>query len=367
MDEHTFQFGAVESIKDPRTVSSTMIRDRAGIVPETGIVKLNFPQVNTLYDQLRIGVCTAAATSMSSEENKRDGIRIDFWWQYIMQKVYYDDPMIGINIEGSSALVALKVMKRYGCVSKAVADKYPLKIDGSYAEFWQSFITNYHGIIPAEILADAAQRKIPGYYEVPIEPMAIAKEISSGKTLIGRMSVGDNFYRDKNGKYSMKASDLLPLRAPKRVENGHLVVLNEYRGLELTQWLGGPNSWGTRFCKDNKDQPSGYFNFRLDVQLPFLTELWAIMDNAMKFEFTRSLKKYDVGPDVVALQKVLEEENLLVMPLNVPYGYFGKLTEKAVKDYQVRYFDEILKPAQLTKPTGVVGHFTIAHLNKRNG
>lgn len=356
-------FGAVESAKDPRQIKSAMLADKSDILPEKAIIKLDYFPVNRRFDQFRIGVCTSCATDMSSQEKFSDGEELDFWWNYVMQKFFYDDPQHGFHFEGSSALTALKTRHRYGCTSSKVGKKYPLKIDGSYDEFWKSFLTVYNGMIPQEVLDDAAKRKIPGYAQIEVDPIDIAKNISAGRTVIIRMSVGENFYRDKNGKYSMKASDLLPLRAPKKVESGHLMVLNEYNGLTMVQEISGPNSWGTRWCNDNKKNGPGYFNFILETQLPFFTEAWVILDEAPKFKFTKTLREGMEDPEVVMLQLHLEKQGLLDMPKNVKYGYFGKLTKEAVKLYQLKYADKILKPAGLTKPTGVVAKYTIAQLN----
>jgi len=356
-------FGAVESAIDPRQIKSTMLADKAEVLPDNAIIKFNFKPVDELFDQLRIGTCTACATDMSAQEKFRDGQKLSFWWNYIMQKVFYDDPQHGFHFEGSSALTALKTRHRYGCASADMDIKYPLNITGTYHEFWQSFLTLYQGIVPQEVIEDAAKRKIPGYAQITVDAVDIAKQISAGRTVIIRMSVGENLYKDKNGKYSMKASDLLPLRAPKRIDSGHLMVINEYNGLTIMQELSGPNSWGKRFCYDNKKNGAGYFNFILETQLPFFTEAWVILDEAPKFKFTKTLREGMEDPEVVMLQLRLEKGGFLDMPKNVKYGYFGRLTKEAVKLYQLKYADKILKPAGLTKPTGVVAKYTIAQLN----
>lgn len=86
-------------------------------------------------------------------------------------------------------------------------------------------------------------------------------------------------------------------------------------------------------------------------------------DNKPKFKFTRALRFGSKGKDVEALQKILVYEGLL--NLNTPTQNFLGMTLKAVKLYQEKYADEILKPVGLTKGTGFVGNSTIAHLNKK--
>lgn len=51
--------------------------------------------------------------------------------------------------------------------------------------------------------------------------------------------------------------------------------------------------------------------------------------------FKNQIKLGQSGEDVVTLQAFLIRNGLLKMPLNTPLGYYGPLTAKAVKDYQV--------------------------------
>lgn len=356
-------FGSIPSKKDERTVKAkNLARSSTTTLPEKFIVPLKKYPLNEMIDQQRIGICTACARTRAQEEYHSDGVRLDEYWSYVMQKVLVDDPDFdGIHFEGSSALTALKTANRYGTPDKTMLEKYPLKVDGTYKEFWDDFKKTYKGKIPKEVLDNATLHKIPGYYQIDITPSAIAKELYAGKVLIIRVDVGDNFYRP-----SWKAKDLLPLRAPDPVENGHLMSLNGYMYINDNGdiELSGPNSWGTRWCPDNKKYGAGYYYFHLKTYKKYLTEVWAIMDEAPKFKFTQRMKLGSVGPEVVALQKFLESRGYLKMPVGVSYGYFGKLTEQAVIKLQEDHADEILKPVNRTKGTGFVYDRTIQWLNR---
>ncbi len=356
-------FGSLPSINDPRTINSDVSRATDGPLPEKGMVDLSFNYCNELSDQKNIGICTSCAGRMAQEEYHKDGTRLDEWWGYVMQKVLIDDPMYKFHYEGSSALTKLKCANRYGTPSMKVGNKYPLKKDGTYEQFWNSFQTTYKGKIPKEIMEDAFLHRIPGYRMISeITPDNIAREIQAGRVVIIRMSTGRNFWTDKNDKPSFEAKDLLPLRKPEVADGGHLMALNGYSGLTQKQEVSGPNSWGKRWCKLSK-YGAGYYFFNLDVQRGYFTEAWVILEQAPKFVFNRDLMEGNMGADVTALQKVLESEGLLIMPLNVPYGYFGPLTKRAVIKFQELYASEILTPANLKKGTGYVGIYTREKLN----
>src|SRR3989344_2984556 len=71
------------------------------------------------------------------------------------------------------------------------------------------------------------------------------------------------------------------------------------------------------------------------------------------------------NPEVKILQQFLISKNFLAPDLAT--GYFGRLTEKAVKIFQNRYISEILVPAGLNRPTGIVGSRTRAKINSLMG
>lgn len=354
-------FAAFPSLKDSRTLNASAMVSQETI-PEHAKVPLNYPTVDELCDQRRLGICTMCGVRMAVESEWKDGVRLDEYWGYLMGKTIYDDVTYGIHFEGSSALTMLKLANRYGIPEKEFCKKYPLKTDGSYQDFINDFKTTYGGEIPGDIIGNARKHKISGYYFVPVNPDAIAREIVKGKVVVTRWDIGDNAYRKADGTPTRLAKYLLPLRLPTKISGGHIWDLNEFwkKGAEQ----GGVNSWSRSWCPDNSKQEAGCFWYVFDLLKPYFTEAWAIMGKLDKYMFTKEMKLGDANPDVVALQKVLEREGCLVMPLNVSYGFFGGLTKNAVIKYQEKYANEILKPAGLIHGTGIVGSFTLKHLNK---
>lgn len=352
-------FGAVESFNDPRTLESTSFAT-AVEVAESGKVVLDFDHVNDLCNQKSLGICTMCGVRLAAENFFRDGVRLDEYWGYLMGKTLIDDPLFG-HFEGSSALTMLKTANKYGIPEEKFCDDFPLKTNGTYNQFIQSFINSYNGEIPKAILENAAKHKIPGYFRIASNPVAnyspdaseIVRNIKSGRVVIGRFALGGNLHTDKEGNYTRKASDLLPVRAPEQVTSGHIMDINEFwkGGLEL----GGPNSWSRTWCPDNEKQEAGYYWFEYYTQQRYFTEAWAIMKPEDKYIFNKDLTIGSTGPDVVALQKYLVRAGLMVMPAGVAHGYFGGITQRGVSAYQTKY--------SITPTAGYFGPKTRAHLN----
>lgn len=361
MENEEFSFGAVESFNDPRTlVSDNISIATSASTGERGKVVLDYESVDDLCNQRLLGICTMCGVRLTAEHHFKDGVRLDEYWGYLIGKTLIDDPLFG-HFEGSSALTMLKSANKYGIPEQKFCKRFPLKTDGTYAQFMQSFYTNYSGKIPKDIMDNAELHKIAGYFKIVndsitgITPSAseIAFQIKSGRVVIARFSLGDNLHTDVNGKYSRKAKDILPVRAPKVLTSGHIMDINEFwnNGSEM----GGPNSWGRTWCADNEKQEPGYYWFMYDTQKNYFTEAWAIMNKSDKYVFNKDLTLGSTGPDVVALQKYLVKNSLMVMPKGVSYGFFGEITRKGVAAYQAKN--------GITPVAGYFGPKTREHLN----
>jgi len=77
---------------------------------------------------------------------------------------------------------------------------------------------------------------------------------------------------------------------------------------------------------------------------------------ASTYNFTKNLSRGSSGPDVIALQTILIAEGFL--HIDAPNGFFGPMTEAAVKAYQTAHGIEA---------TGIVGPLTRAVLNQGMG
>jgi peptidoglycan hydrolase-like protein with peptidoglycan-binding domain len=70
--------------------------------------------------------------------------------------------------------------------------------------------------------------------------------------------------------------------------------------------------------------------------------------------------KYNDPQKVILLKKFLNKELGISLQIN---GYFGPLTEKAVKDFQLKYKDKVLAPWGIEEPTGIVYLTTLSTIN----
>lgn len=273
---HKISFGGNKSKRDYRTVKTSRLRDMAAPLPPKGKVPLyGIPCTNTLCSQKRNGICTACGVRMAAEEQFADGIRLSEYWLYLIGKT-----MVESNTwEGSSILTMLKAANKIGIPSQSIEKDHPLNVDGSYADLILSFNSFYSGKVPQAVLDDASRHRIPGYAKLDkVDPILIAREVDAGKVVVCRFAVGDNTYMNTSGFVSWLARDLLPLRAPKRIEGGHIWCANEYDGLTESQILNGPNSWSEEWCGDRPEGYKGYWSAIFRTQKPYFTEAWTIND-----------------------------------------------------------------------------------------
>jgi peptidoglycan hydrolase-like protein with peptidoglycan-binding domain len=89
--------------------------------------------------------------------------------------------------------------------------------------------------------------------------------------------------------------------------------------------------------------------------------------------FSRDLKVGDTGADVMALQRLLNESEGTTVAKSGPgsrgqeTSYFGPATRSAVARFQQKYSKEVLYPAGLIVPSGIVGKLTRQKMNELMG
>lgn len=318
--------GCNDSPIDPRTYSANDLT-RVGALPQSGKVNMEVPSTNDLCNQRLLGICTACAVRNASEHHFNDGVRLSEYWHYLIQKTKVD----GNTTEGSSILNSLKSANKYGVPTKDMESNFPLKVDGTYSQFVQDFNFKYGGFIPQEVLDNASNHRLLGYYSVPISPTSLAREICDGRVLLCRFTVGDNTYRP-----SWRPEDLFPLRPPVQVDGGHAWCMTEYSGLDNSQTGVLLNSWSRAWGN------VGYGSFIFQTQVPYFTEAFAISDEVLPpkpFKFLNNLSYGMTHPDIKLLQKFLNTHGFPVSlhsvgSLGQESNYFGSLTKLAVIRFQ---------------------------------
>jgi len=81
-------------------------------------------------------------------------------------------------------------------------------------------------------------------------------------------------------------------------------------------------------------------------------------------KFTKTLRKGTQDKEEVEKLQEFLKQDPEVYPEGLVTGYYGPLTEKAVRKFQEKHAEDVLKPLGLSEGTGVVGEKTIGKMNK---
>lgn len=269
----------------------------------------------------------------------------------------------GIQDEGTSPAIVAKIIRKYGV---PLAKFCPNDVSLDH----ESFVYNRNlANIPAEAFADALSRRSGADMTVTVSEEGIKQAINyaadnGGGVMILR-SVGDTYWTDVNGNSTWDPNKILPIRVPKEFTSGHEEFLTKYdyeqgTGRMRIYWL---NHWSDQWA--DKGRAWEY----ADVWLPHVAEMRAVVKavpvvNTFTYHFSKSLKRGNQGPDVVALQHVLMLEDCF--PTGQTFtGYFGDVTFAGVVALQQKYASIILTPNGLNHGTGFVGASTLAWLNSK--
>lgn len=146
------------------------------------------------------------------------------------------------------------------------------------------------------------------------------------------------------------------------VKWGHCVCAIDYVIYKGKKYIVIEDSWGANATEfDDRRLISEEFLMARGTGAMYFLKPQDVIP--VKFKFTRNLKKGDTGNDVVKLQDVMKY--LGYMSDSIPSnGIFGPRTFEAVCKFQAAYVGDILKPAGLSAPTGVIGYYSIKKLNE---
>lgn len=285
--------------------------------------------------------------------------------------------------DGTYPALAAQVIRKYGV---PLAKYCPNDTTLSAEDFCYGRVL---GNIPQIALTDASSRKAGADITFPITKQGIMDAVTYAKANKGSVAIlrqiGDSYWTDANGNSTWQKAKLFPAGTLLRAvppTSGHEETLFGYEtevasGRIILHWLNhwSPN-WGSTSGveggKGPQDTDGGFGMEYLDAWLPYIVELRVSVaalppaPTTFKYTFTKNLSTGAQGPDVVALQHILQLENCF--PETQAFtGYYGSITAAGVTQLQEKYAAAILAPAGLTTGTGVVAGHTIAWLNSKYG
>ena len=280
---------------------------------------------------------------------------------YAMAKCLDGNP----NTQGTDPRIVAKIMQKYGVATEATV---PNDTTLDHTTYTYGGNINH---VPAAAIAEAASNgsKISNYAFADITEAGLkaaiqfAGEHSGGVFML--INIDKNWWTDIHGVGSWAAKDILPLRVPTDAATlgGHETMPYAY-----DYSFAHPTFWGFNSWSDQWGDNGNYFATIKDW-LPYIEQILVFFDlpsdyTALGFTYTfNSMLKYGMsGSDVVALQHALKIDG--EFPATTPLsGYFGAATQAAVNMFQTKYASEILTPAGLTAPTGIVGSNMLKKLN----
>lgn len=265
--------------------------------------------------------------------------------------------------EGTYPALVAKIIRKYGV---PLAIYCPNDVSLSHEDFVYNRDIKK---IPQVAFNDALKRRSGADFAIPVSLEGIKQAINYAKENKGGVAIlrtiGDSYWKGKNGVNSWNKNDILPIRVPATFTGGHEEMLYGYdtdpsNGRMRIYWL---NHWS----KDWADNGRGWEY--ADEWLKLIGEIRVVVPSVpividFTYNFTKNLSKGMQGDDVVALQHCLKLEG--VYPPDTPFtGFYGDKTFAGVKALQEKYKKEILTPVGLSTGTGNFGSSTRAFLNKK--
>lgn len=311
-----------------------------------------------VWMQNKLGACVGHAAGKSQQVCRFHDtgaiLPLSARFLYAMAKAQDNDPD-----EGTYPRLVASIMKNVGCATEATVPNDTTLDHETYC--YNRVLAN----IPGK--DEAAKVKISNYAFADISEQGIKAAIQiAGENKGGvfmLVKIGAEWWTAPDGRISWAAADVLPLRTPVNSVGGHEIypyAFDEKNGRTIIIFR---NSWSTAWG----NQGDGWFY--LDEWLPYIVEVITTLDldpnyTAAQWHYTfkQVLHQGMSNSDVAALQHALRIDG--EFPAGVSFtGYFGPTTLAAVKAFQAKYASEVLTPAGLTQPTGIVGTYTLKKLN----
>ncbi len=327
-------FGGIERERKPSDF------DLGSFTPATDYPKVFKPDYIAPIDMQNQTPSCGAHAGVSAENILEEGFQGSP--EYLWKRMRFFDKLSPDN--GSNLATIMQIRKDYGICSKEIC---PSNANVSNSQFADP------NTLTKEMDIEATNHKITTYafgWNPTFEELK--QKIYQHKSVILLLRVGAEFWTSKSGFSSWNPDDIFPLNPNLPISSAHFVTAYAYD----EDYIYFVNSWSDKWGMKG----IGYFG--KDYISRCIEIGTSVRDVASKFQFTQTLKLGMSGTEVGMLQKVLKQEGLFPQTQSIT-SYFGNITVQAVKDFQKKYSQDILAPAGLVTPTGVVGEYTRKKLN----
>jgi len=360
MDDFNYNLGGIESPKDYRDIKIGNAYPEPIVFPDYYKVDItNLP----VWNQKGIGACVGHAIAKRKQRNeeKETGLVFDFSPRFLYAIAKSKD---NYPYEGTYPRLVMDILKEYGCCLE-----YTLPNDTTLKHSEYIDIKN----ISEKSYKEAKPFCIKSYVAVPPTVNSMKRAIIEGEGIALLMRIDKNWWTDENGNICWEADKLMPLRAPKIVTSGHEVFVYGWETVNGRTLFYLLNSFGEYWGKKG----TGWFYF--DEWKPYLVEGWTSVDlpnnwleevhnlpkpNTFKFYFSKPIVFGEKSNDVRQLQIALKINGTFPVYISEEnYGFYGKITAKAVYDFQVKYHIASLEEIDMLGGRRV-GLKTLAKLNE---
>lgn len=240
-----YSFGADESPKDIRTFTYTPTKANIKGGTRYG--------AKDIEDQKRVGICTAI--SLTQCARKATGKKYSADFQYLLQKKFNDKNWN----EGSFALSALRTAQKYGFLLESDFKQYAPSRNQPYHKYIAQLQKISDKTI-AKLLKKSAKNKLLAYEKIPVDRDLLANAIDASESgIIVRFAVGKEWW----------TPPIEPLRPPKEVVSGHLIVESNYHGRSFRV----ANTWGDDWADKGTAYHLLYQYAPTEAWLPYFNEV----------------------------------------------------------------------------------------------
>ncbi|MES2216669.1 MAG: peptidoglycan-binding domain-containing protein [Patescibacteria group bacterium] len=344
--------GAIESPKDYR---DEFVANAVAVTPAPESIASFYYNMNQFPHlmQAKEPACVNhwLADAMKLHWFKKTGKVINFSPRFgdVLCKKYDGQPIDG----GTYPRLALKLAAQFGMATEATVSNDTSLPLGQYRD--QSILT-------PEAYAEAAQYKIPGYIQVPLNEKSMKDYIYSFGFVGTNRNIGSEWWTP-----SWNDKDIDPLKTPKNVVSGHMTGDFGWSGNLMRLRNEWSNAWAN----------GGNADYDIVQWLPYIKEAWVIAEvpsdlktflsdlpspSNFHYQWSTDMKQ-GTGPtdDIKMLQIAMMILGYMTPPPVDQLGYYGPRTAQAVLAYQ----EALEIPGALELKGSISGPKTRDSLNKR--